>query len=118
MQRERFEALVESAISDLPDFFQEKLENIVIVVEDRPSSEIAGNDSDHLILGLYEGIAQPERSVWDHSLLPDKITIFQKNIEQVCHSESEMVEEIRKTVMHEIGHYFGFNEAELDDMGL
>ncbi|MBI1730136.1 metallopeptidase family protein [Candidatus Acetothermia bacterium] len=118
MNREKFEALIEEAVRDLPPLFQEKLENIAIVVEDYPPKHIAGRAKNSLVLGLYEGVAQPDRSVWSVHLLPDKISIYQKNIEAVCSTEAEIISEVRKTVMHEIGHYFGFDEAELHDMGL
>ena len=70
------------------------------------------------MLGLYQGVPIPERTVWASHPYPDMISIYQRNIEYIARSHNEIVEQVRKTVMHEIGHYFGFGEAELADMGL
>ena len=118
MQRDRFETLVEQAVRELPPFFQEKLENLAIVVEDVPPPDIQAQFPNQVLLGLYQGVPAPDRSVWSHHPYPDMISIYQRNIEYVCSSEAEIVQQVRQTVMHEIGHYFGFNEEELEDMGL
>lgn len=103
---------------DLPQFFQEKLENIAIIVEDDPPQDIAEKYPGQVLLGLYQGVPKPDRSVWAYSPYPDMISIYQRNIEYIARTHSEIVNQVRKTVMHEIGHYFGFGEAELADMGL
>lgn len=118
MNRKDFEALVEEAVSDLPQFFQEKLENIAIIVEDLPPAEIQEKYPGQVLLGLYQGVPKPERSVWSYQPYPDMISIYQRNIEYIARSHQEIVDQVRKTVMHEIGHYFGFGEEELEDMGL
>lgn len=116
MTRARFEKVVRSAIERLPKRFLDALNNIAIVIEDRPGprNKRCGRK---LLLGLYEGVPLNERA---HDYLPeapDRITIFQKNIEKVCSSEKEMTVEIRKTVLHEIGHYFGLTEQQLKRLG-
>lgn len=118
MDRKRFEELVEQAVADLPDFFQEKLENIAIVVEDRPPPEVQAKHPGKLLLGLYHGVPRPERSIWAIHPYPDVITIYQRNIESICRTEEEVVQQIRETVIHEIGHYFGLAEDQLRELGL
>ena len=118
MQREQFEQLVEQAVKDLPKFFQEKLENLAIVVEDVPPPDIQDKFPGSVILGLYQGIPLPDRSVFYSHPYPDVISIYQRNIEYMCRTEQEIVDQVKKTVMHEIGHYFGFDEAKLHELGL
>ena len=69
------------------------------------------------MLGLYTGRPLTRRSVEDSGVMPDSILIFQYNIELVCNSRAELVDEVRKTVLHEIGHHFGMNEDDLDALG-
>ena len=113
MDRAKFEELVIAAIEQLPPEFQSKLENVDILVEDWPSkSQIRTLRLGHKgqLLGLYEGIPQTQRGNAYNLVLPDKITIFQKPIESMCHSESEMQAEIGSVVRHEIAHHFGTDE--------
>ena len=113
MQRQRFEELVIAAIERLPPEFQSKLENVDILVEDWPSkAQIKTLRLGHKgqLLGLYEGIPQTRRGNAYNLVLPDKITIFQKPIEAICHSESEIQAEIGSVVRHEIAHHFGTDE--------
>lgn len=118
MDRQRFEALVEEALDGLPEFFQEKLQNLAVIVEDAPPPDVVEEFNDDRILGLYQGIPLPERSVWDDYPYPDVISIYQRNIEDATTSDEEIVEEVRLTVMHEIGHYFGMDEDDLYKLGL
>jgi predicted Zn-dependent protease with MMP-like domain len=118
MDRQRFQELVERAVAHLPPFFQEKMENIAIVVEDEPPAELASEYPGQLLLGLYRGVPLPERSVWSFHPYPDLISIYQRNIERLCRTEEEIVEQVRETVMHEIGHYFGMDEEQLRELGL
>jgi len=118
MDRERFEVLVEKALADLPEFFQKKLENIAVVIEEEPPPEIADKYPGQLLLGLYQGVPRTQRSVWSLYPYPDVISIYQRNIERVCRTEAEIVRQVRQTVMHEIGHYFGLDEDKLREMGL
>ena len=118
MERERFQELVEQAVTDLPGFFQEKLENIAIVIEDYPPPDVASRYPDGLLLGLYRGVPLTERSIWSFHPYPDVISIYQRNIERLCHTDQEIVQQVRQTVMHEIGHYFGMDEEQLRELGL
>ena len=117
MDRQRFEGLVEEALDQLPEFFQSKLENLAVIVEDEPPPEVSDDFGD-LVLGLYQGVPLPERSVWDDYPYPDVISIYQRNIEEIARTDAEIIEEVRLTVMHEIGHYFGMDEDDLAKLGL
>ncbi len=115
MNMEEFEKLVEEAIEELPKEVKERMENVAICVEKRPTGIINKDEGfweKRSLLGLYEGVPQ---GVWgrgfgDH--LPDKITIFKEPIERVSKSSEEVKETIKKTVYHEIAHHFGFDESE------
>jgi len=115
LKRIEFEKLVEQAMLDLPKHIRSKMNNVAILVEDEPSREQLQEikmDSKYSLLGLYEGVPQ---NVWGRgssNILPDKITIFQKAIEDYTDSKEELIELIKDTVWHEIAHYFGFDEKE------
>ena len=109
MDRTRFEELVEQALDDLPEAFREKLTNVAIMVEDLPPEEPRRGG---LLLGLFHGIPRTEKSIF-FSSPPDRIFLYQRNIEAVCRSEAEVRRQIRATLLHEVGHYFGLNEDEL-----
>jgi len=114
MKRAAFERLVVEALDGLPRRFAERLRNVAVMVEARPSREIAaelGGD----ILGLYQGASEMEQSPMAAYDLPEIVVIYQQNIEAVCRSDAEIVEEVRKTVIHEIGHHFGLSDAEMDE---
>lgn len=117
MKRKDFERLVVKALKGLPRAFQDRLDSVVVVVEARPSSRLLrsmGMEPDELLLGLYEGTPLTEYGREADFSLPSKITIFQEPVESVCRSPEEMEEEIRRTVIHEIGHHFGLGEEELE----
>jgi predicted Zn-dependent protease with MMP-like domain len=109
MERSKFEAIVAQALGGLPKAFREKLTNVAIIVEDLPPEGVA---SDGLLLGLFHGIPRTEKSVF-FSSPPDRIFLYQRNIEAVCASEAQIRREIRATLLHEVGHYFGLSEDEL-----
>jgi predicted Zn-dependent protease with MMP-like domain len=115
MDRLGFEKLVQQALRRLPRRFKEKIENISVEVEDRPSRELLedmGIESGTLF-GLYQGVPLTERA-WNYgNVLPDRIVIYQRPIEQAARSNEEIEEIVMDTVMHEIGHYFGFGDKEL-----
>jgi len=116
MDRERFEWLVAKAIAELPDEFQERMDNIDVVVQDEPVSRQladAGLKRGETLLGLYEGVPLTRRSRSYGMVPPDKITIFQKPIEAICRSDSEIQREIQRVVKHEIAHHFGIGDARL-----
>lgn len=114
MDRAHFEELVWQAVESLPPLIKERLENVVIAIEEVPNREIQAEFGNDLLFGLYQGTPLTERSVWNLEPQPDVIYIFQKNIESFCQTEDQIREEIRTTVIHEIGHYFGLDEAQLE----
>jgi len=119
MDRERFQELVTRAVTELPEEFLSRLQNLDVVVEDYPSisqRRKAGLGSRYTLLGLYEGVPQTRRGRSYGMVLPDKITIFQGPIESRCRSEAEIEAEIRRVVRHEIAHHFGISDARLREL--
>ncbi len=110
MEKERFETIVRDALRTLPKVVREKLENIDIIIEDEPIARKS-------LLGLYQGVPLKKRGFWYGNVMPDRIILFKNNIERMSRSEEEMVELINRVVIHEIGHYFGFDEDELRRSG-
>jgi predicted Zn-dependent protease with MMP-like domain len=120
LPRDAFERLVAHALDDVPAEFREKLENVEIVVEDSPSPEDLGGREvapGTLVLGLYRGVPLTRRSVFATNLFPDQIIIFQRPIERICRTPEEIVEQVRRTVLHEIAHHFGISEKRLRELG-
>lgn len=120
VNKREFERLVEEAISEVPEPFAEFLEEVPIEIHTRPSVKLLrelGLEDDELLMGLYRGRPRVERSVEDSGRLPDVIYIFQEDHELVCDNKAQLVEEVRKTVLHEIGHHFGMSEDDLDELG-
>ncbi len=119
MTMQEFEELVEKAIADLPEGFKKKIENLAVVVEDYPSDEILLQlrlKSKKSLLGLYQGVPITKRNSNYCNVLPDKITIFKKPIESLNQKEENIKNTIRQVVIHEIGHYFGMNEKDLEQI--
>jgi len=115
MDEKKFRKLVGEAIDSLPKEFAEKLNNVSIVVEDAPSFQLLKElkiPPWSLLFGLYQGVPQTKRGNYI-GVLPDKITIFKNPIEQVSQTEEEIIEKIRSTVIHEVGHHFGLSEEDL-----
>ena len=113
-----FRAFAARALDNLPDEFRERMENVVVVVEDYPSVEDAAGAGipREELLGLFHGVTRLEQE-WcggAHNQLPERIVLYKRNIEAVSSTEEELVEEIRLTVLHEIGHYFGLSEEDLE----
>jgi predicted Zn-dependent protease with MMP-like domain len=120
VSKARFAELVEQAIGELPDPFAGFMGEVRVEIEDRPSRALLkelGMDEDELLLGLYEGRSLIERSVEESGRMPDRIRIFQDDHEDVSESEEDLVREVRTTVLHEIGHFFGMGEEDLDRLG-
>jgi predicted Zn-dependent protease with MMP-like domain len=120
VSKAEFMDLVDSAVSDLPEEFARFLEEVPIEVHDLPTrsqQERVQSGRGSLLLGLYVGRPRTKRSVEDSGAMPDVIYLFQKNIETICESEAQLVEQVRKTVLHEIGHHFGMSEEDLDALG-
>ncbi len=120
LSREDFESLVDEALSSLPEEVQRWLDNVAIVVADRPSPEQqarTGLGPGSLLFGLYEGVPKTRRGVTYGEVVPDKILIFQRPIEMVCRTPAQVRSQVRRTVLHEIGHHLGLDEDELEDSG-
>ncbi len=121
MDTQRFEWLVARAVDSLPDEFHEKMENIDVVVADRPTPrQLAplGKKRGVTLLGLYEGVPLTRRSRHYGLVVPDKITIFQKPIEEMCRNDAEIIARIQRVVLHEIAHHFGISDARLRQLGM
>ncbi len=118
MDRLAFEKLVQQALRDLPRRFKNKIRNISVEVEDRPSQELLEDMGirSGTLFGLYQGVPLTEREWNFGNMLPDRIVIYQREIEQAARSNEEIEEIVKDTVAHEIGHYFGFGDAELYSM--
>ncbi len=125
MTRREFNSLVEEALASLPKKYRALLENIVVIVEDRPSEESGAPDDD--LMGEFIGVPRTEKRAWDTAAEPDRVVLYQKNIEAYardCAANepagprlAEIIrEEVRLTVLHELGHYFGMDEDQLEDV--
>jgi predicted Zn-dependent protease with MMP-like domain len=119
MTREKFERLVVEAITLIPKRFRREMKNLALVVEDEPSialleeMEVVPPDS---LYGLYQGTPLPERSWGFGNVLPDRITLYQRPIEEDCDDEDDIRAVIGETLIHEVGHYFGLSEEEIQDI--
>jgi predicted Zn-dependent protease with MMP-like domain len=113
MTREKFERLVVEAVTLIPKRFRREMKNLAVVVEDEPSIEllqemdIVPPDS---LYGLYQGTPLPERDWGFGNALPDRITLYQRPIEEDCDDEDDVRAVIGETLIHEVGHYFGLSE--------
>ena len=117
---EAFDRLVRDAIAGLPGRFRAALDVVRVEVRDRPTrAELAsvGLGEDELLLGLYRGVPLTQRSVSDPPRLPDVISLFKEDLEDACDDRVTLAAEVRTTLLHEVGHYFGFDEDELADLG-
>ena len=111
MKRAEFEAAVDRALEGLPAWVLERLDNLHVVVEDRPSPEQGD------VLGLYEGVSIPERSADYWGALPDRIVVYRKPHLELGLNGEELEEEIRRTVLHEIAHHLGIDDRRLEELG-
>ena len=117
MTRAQFRQLVDEALETIPEKFRDAMHNIAIVIEDEPTPEQldeVGLEPPDTLFGLYEGTPLTERH-WAHgNTLPDRITLFQGPIEDESEDEDDVVVAIGETLIHEIGHYFGLSEEEIE----
>lgn len=118
MKRPQFTLIVEEVLDSLPREFRKRIRNVAILVEDLPPDQLShpSKRPRRLLLGLFHGVPTTRKSVFDLPIGPDHIVLYQKNIEAVCGSEAEVREQIRRTVIHELGHYFGMDENQLKDV--
>ncbi len=101
----------------MPPGLREQLENVAFIVEeDFPEALDGWEDGESELLGLYHGISKKDRGFWYGNALPDRIIIYQRPLERISATKEELKKNIRETVVHEIGHYFGFDEEELRDL--
>ena len=121
MTRKEFEKVVQDALDALPEALRRKIDNVEIRIAESPSPRQArewGRGRLPPLYGLYEGTPYGERGP-DYSLrLPDRITLFRRAIERDCRTRPEMIRCIRETVLHELGHYFGLDDEQLEGLGL
>ena len=121
MTRREFERIVEEAVKALPAQFRDRIENVVIRVSESPNRrQSKGQDTpsrEPALYGLYEGTPRTERHVDDSFRPPDRITIFKRAIERDCKTRPAMIQCIQETVLHELGHYFGLDDTQLDELG-
>jgi predicted Zn-dependent protease with MMP-like domain len=109
VELERFEALVADALDRLPDSLGRTMENVAIIIdEESPPGRL---------LGLYEGVPLTARGISYSGVMPDRITIFMRTICSLCQDESDVIETVRRTVIHEVAHHFGIGDARLHELG-
>ena len=118
MKREHFVREVEEALDSLPQEFRSRIRNVAVLVEDKPPNQPSPQSGQRkrLLLGVFQGVPTTKKSIFDLPSGPDHIVLYQKNIEAVCSSEAEVRKQIRLTVIHELGHYFGLDEDQLKDV--
>jgi predicted Zn-dependent protease with MMP-like domain len=119
MTRARFEQLVQDALASIPSRFRKAIHNVAIVVEDEPSADVLQEmeiEPPDTLFGLYHGTPLTERR-WDYgNTLPDRVTLFQGPIERESEDEEDAVIAIGETLIHELGHYFGLSEEEIEEI--
>ena len=119
LSREEFTRLVEEALTEIPRRFRAEMRNVAVVVEDEPSQDLLDEmeiEPGGSLFGLYQGIPLPERA-WAHgNTLPDRISIYQRPIEESCEDTEDIIVCVAETVIHEFGHYFGLSEEEIEEI--
>jgi predicted Zn-dependent protease with MMP-like domain len=121
MRRAAFEKVLRQAIDDLPPMFREAIRNVAIVVEDWPPDWILEEldiPPGETLYGFYHGIPLPERSILDSGNLPDKISVYRGPLVEDFQDSEQLARQIRTTLLHEIGHYFGMDEEDLARLGV
>lgn len=118
MQMDQFQSIAEAALASLPEQFRNAIENVVICVEEEPDGDILASvqaASPDELLGLYQGWPLPERGISYSGHLPDTIHLYRKPILQYCDETGEQPDHcVRHVLIHEIGHYFGFSDEEME----
>lgn len=116
VSRRRFEELVADALDTIPAELAQAMENVAVIVEDRPSPEQVAEHGDDL-LGLYEGVALVDRGWFEGGVLPDRILLFREPLCEYAIDEDDLVEQVLITVVHEIAHHFGIDDDRLEELG-
>ena len=114
MNRRRFEQVVDRVLEALPEWVIAQIDNLVVVVEEHPRPD---QDRTGDLLGIYEGTSLLDRSGDYWGTLPDQIVIFRQPHLRLGLTDKELEDEIRRTVLHEIGHYLGFDDRRLEELG-
>jgi predicted Zn-dependent protease with MMP-like domain len=109
VESERFEAMVGEALDGLPTQLGRLMRNVAVTVEH--------DNGPTALLGLYRGVPLTERTTYYAGALPDRITIYRQAICAICRTDLEVVEQVRRTVVHEVGHHFGIDDARLHELG-
>ncbi len=119
MKKEKFEKLVEEAMAMLPKKFKKFIDNLAVIIEEKPPAEVyrqTRSSPYSRILGLYHGVPFKHRGPYYGNLPPDVIVIYQEPIEEICNSEEEVKHKVKEVVFHEVGHYFGLSDEELREI--
>jgi predicted Zn-dependent protease with MMP-like domain len=118
MNRKDFVKVAEEVLDSLPREFRNCIHNVAVLVEDVPPNQSPTRPGQRrrLLLGVFHGVPATKKSVFDVPIGPAHIVLYQKNIEAVCSDEAEVRQQIRQTLMHELGHYFGMTEEQLRDV--
>ncbi|MBN8586405.1 MAG: metallopeptidase family protein [Ignavibacteria bacterium] len=120
VSEEKFGEMMEEALHDIPSPFKEKIENLAFMALPYPSESDLGRvglDDKYSLLGIYSGVPYTHRNTYYMNTTPDRIILFQKNIERFCDNEAELKEKIREVLIHEIAHYFGMDEDQVRAAG-
>jgi len=120
MPREDFEAAVGEALDSLPREFRRRIENVAVLVEDQPPKSLPApppGQPRHILLGLFHGIPLTKKNFFGGPIgSPDYVVLYKNSIESICSTAAEVREQIRRTVIHEMGHYFGMTEEQVREM--
>ncbi len=118
MEREAFAKVMQEVLDSLPEEFRTRIHNVAVLIEDFPprQSSSPSRRPAKFLLGLFHGVPMTKKSVFSLPTGPDYVVLYQKNIEAVCSTEAEIREQIRRTLIHEFGHYFGMDEEQLKDV--
>jgi predicted Zn-dependent protease with MMP-like domain len=121
MDRDEFEGLVRDVLDDLPEEFARRLENIEVVIEDEPDPallrSLGMNPRRQTLFGLYQGVPLNQRGASYGGVLPDKISIYYHPLLRACRTPEALRRQVRQTVLHEIGHFFGLDDIEIRALG-
>jgi predicted Zn-dependent protease with MMP-like domain len=120
VSEEEFHGLIDRALEEIPEIFKNKIENLAFISEPYPSETDLvrlGMKNKYSLLGLYSGVPYTHRSTWYGGVTPDRIILFQKNIEAISRNSTELYEKVKEVLIHEIAHYFGMDEDEIRQAG-
>jgi predicted Zn-dependent protease with MMP-like domain len=114
MERDEFAKIMQEVFDSIPEEFRSRISNVAVLVEDFPPGQSPIRKK--LLLGLFHGVPMTKKSVFNLPTGPNYVVLYQENIEAVCSTEAEIRAQIRLTVIHEFGHYFGMDEDQLKDV--